>query len=648
MNAHDGKLRADIQALRGFAVLSVLLYHAKFEFVPAGYLGVDVFFVVSGFLITTLIKNAAERADFSFFEFYFRRAKRLLPAAYVTLLATALAAPWFLAATEREELRAQFLGALSFTANIVLAMKSGYFAGSAELKPFLHMWSLSVEEQYYFFLPLLFVFVPKRLWFAGICLTLAVSGAACVLLASRDSTFFLLTTRAWELMIGSLGAFAALSKFPWIRRLAWPALVALIVLVCFKFTAQHPGLEALLICVATLILILARASFLSGGWSVTAMSKLGDISYSLYLVHWPVFAFYNNAWVAEAGAKQPLAMRALLAAASIAVAFMLHRLVEERFRRMEVVNKRRAVVFGMACTVALAGLAIWSTQVADGAKQASNARRPNYGLAASCDYAGRFEPKAECSTAPQPEVLVWGDSYAMHLVTALTVVSPQPAVAQATRNGCGPLLGLSTLVEGQRFDKQWARDCVEFNRAVLAYLQKQPSIKTVVLSSPFIQYLDAKRFKVYRQDQAGNEEVFTPHGYEHAIDAFSGTIRAITQAGKRAMVVAPPPYNGMDSARCLERRGQALPVFGSREDCAIPLESYQRQRALTLEFLAEVQRRKIANVVWLDTLLCANGVCKTAIDGVALYRDPGHLSVEGARKLSVFIVQELGLESGSR
>ena len=200
--------RIDIQALRGLAVLLVVFYHARLGPPVAGYLGVDIFFVISGFLITGLVRKSIERGDFSFTQFYFRRAKRLLPAAYVTFLVTVLCAPVILGSEELNDLVAQVVGAVTFTANIVLWQQAGYFEGPAELKPLLHVWSLSIEEQYYFLLPASLVLIPRRFWLPAAIATAALSLALCIVGGywKPIATFYLLPTRAWELAIGSIGA----------------------------------------------------------------------------------------------------------------------------------------------------------------------------------------------------------------------------------------------------------------------------------------------------------------------------------------------------------------------------------------------------------------------------------------------------------
>jgi peptidoglycan/LPS O-acetylase OafA/YrhL len=173
--AHSRHFRGDIQAARGIAIILVLLHHAHFPYSPGGFLGVDMFFVISGFLMTSFIDDALKNRSFTFMSFYTRRVKRLFPAAYATLAVTTLAAPFLLDSFELQSFAAQLLGSFTFTVNFVLWRQSDYFAHSADLKPLLHMWSLSIEEQFYIILPLLMFLSPTRFRLAlGIILVLLV------------------------------------------------------------------------------------------------------------------------------------------------------------------------------------------------------------------------------------------------------------------------------------------------------------------------------------------------------------------------------------------------------------------------------------------------------------------------------------------
>jgi peptidoglycan/LPS O-acetylase OafA/YrhL len=283
------QIRTDIQALRGIAVMLVVLYHAGFGIVQAGYLGVDIFFVISGYLITDLICRRIDDQRFSFGAFYWQRAKRLLPAAYVTFMVTTVLSCLLLTRLELQFYLQQLIGAATFTANFVLAQRDSYFDSAATLKPLLHAWSLSVEEQYYLLAPALLWLVPKRGRRPMVLGFLIASLVLCFLLTrSKPSfAFYLLPARAWELSIGSLIAiWPVLHRRSRVRTIGGTVAALVLVLISLlPLDSVHPRTDALLVCLATAIVIISRPTVLNSGLLASGLARVGDISYSLYLAH---------------------------------------------------------------------------------------------------------------------------------------------------------------------------------------------------------------------------------------------------------------------------------------------------------------------------------------------------------------------------
>ena len=637
--------REDIQALRGIAVLLVLLYHADIVGLAAGYLGVDIFFVLSGYLITGLVARRLAEGRFSFAEFYLNRAKRLLPAAYAVYAATAIAACWFLTGSEFDRLLETLWGALTFTANFKLWLGTNYFANAAKLNALLHVWSLSIEEQFYFVLPLVLFLTPRRYWLGLALLGGFASLVLCIFVVpnSPAAAFYLLPTRAWELALGGALALAEMRRaamrscagsvtpaLTWSS--AWlrvPALAVLILTPAFApgslLGSIHPGFDAVLVCAATALLLICRLPLLTRGALAWTLARLGDISYSLYLVHWPLFALAANAYLGE---TPPFSTRASLLAASVLLAAMLYHLVEKPIRRRPIGGRRTwPALFALAATAAVSVIAIGTRATLELPRDYAALLRPNAGLDLACDFQSEFKPLEACRTAAVPQLLVWGNSLAMHLLPALAENSGD-AIAQATMSMCAPVLGIAQFPPG--LGPAWARKCIGFNNSVLAYLKKEPSIKMVVMASAFSQLA---REHARGLLLAGGKLITNSFSEEEALEHFVGTIRAVQETGRKVIIVGPPPTIGIDLASCLVRREMKLVTLGTHKDCELRAGEALACRASFISLIRKAV--EITGVPFIDLAdtLCDGNLCQVTLGDTWLYRDAGHFSVNGSHEL---------------
>ena len=332
------KFRDDIQGLRAIAVLSVLLFHVDFFFLPGGFLGVDVFFVISGFLITGNILRACEDKTFTFGSFFLRRFRRLVPAAVATIALSLIAGYYIMPSDDYEHAGRSGLAALLFSSNVVFWLEAGYFDAASHTKPFLHFWSLSVEEQFYLIWPALVLLAFKFSRKTGVAVVLGVLSLASLIAAEimfdryPSATFFLKPFRAFEFGIGALVAVLGLRISNGPGREAAVLLGLIMMTVSFVVLddgTRMPGLLSLIpLFGCTLIILSPDAKFSKFFLENRGVRYVGNASYSIYLVHWPLIIFYKYL----VGGDLTLTDQLTLSAVSLAGGAALYHLVETPLR----------------------------------------------------------------------------------------------------------------------------------------------------------------------------------------------------------------------------------------------------------------------------------------------------------------------------
>src|SRR4051794_21518271 len=359
--------REDIDWLRAIAVLAVVAFHFEAPAVFGGFVGVDIFFVISGYLITGIIQSEVRGGSFSFARFYERRVRRLLPALYAMVALTAIPSFYYLLTSERQEFFRSVAAVVTFTSNFFFFAQTGYFDHAAVEKPLLHTWSLAVEEQFYLALPVLMWLLLRggrdarwRLPMALVAFSVA-SFALCIWLMKTDrsaTAFFMSPPRAWEFLIGGI---VAVKNFPvlrhaMLRRSARGIALVLLAIPIFSLRqgAGFPGFNALLPCIGA-------ALFIWSGIGMPSLSRsrfspleivrfFGRISYSLYLWHWPLFTFARFSKTSLVlGPFDKLALFTL----TVAISYQSWRFVEQPFRRGALVPTRGAFQIAGASTAVL-------------------------------------------------------------------------------------------------------------------------------------------------------------------------------------------------------------------------------------------------------------------------------------------------------
>ena len=618
--------RAEIDGLRAIAVLSVLAFHYGAP-LPGGFTGVDVFFVISGFLITQILAAEIAAGTFSVLGFYDRRMRRILPALLTMLALVLLAGRSLLMPGDYATLATSTAGAAFGVSNFYFLNHTGYFDRAADFQPLLHTWSLAVEEQFYVVWPLLLLGLTRigsRFALAAtLALAVAIGCAASIAYFGVEpkSAFYMALPRAWELGLGALLAF--LPALP--RRIGELATMAGLVLVATGFyliSPEHfPGAPALLPCLGAALVVWPCARPTLSGRLLGLLAPIGLISYSLYLWHWPIWVLFR----AYLGNRMPDHTQAIvIAAASIIISTASYRYVEQPFRKRRW-SAPRTVATGFAAIMTLFCAAMY-IESADGLPQ----RIPPAGLAMRSlavmwdwpckEVAIDTIPGGYCvfgapwKTAKH-KTLIWGDSHAQHFAPVVDAINGDSERSFLVYAGCSPALGNGHDIFPAGAP-QYPDYCRRLHANAVKLLREEAAIDQVILTSSWIELPP-------RMD--GKDDPTA--GVEAIRGALTKMINETAMPERRFILIGTVPELPPSVVECAHQLHSTL----LRAPCSATIqpadERVIRQKTDAIDAMLVEIAGKIPSVsaVIPAERLCRNDTCDVTMDGEFLWRDKGHI-----------------------
>lgn len=611
--------RPDVDGLRAVAIGIVLLFHTSLG-CPGGYIGVDVFFVISGFLITGLIVKQQYSGDFRLRDFWYRRIRRIMPASAVMVLVVLIAGALLLLPHDYCDLAQSTIAQQLLLANVYFYRTTGYFAGPAGEKPLLHMWSLAVEEQFYVLYPLLLLLVHRyriaHLWQWLLSLTL-ISFALSVwgVRSHPNATYYVLPTRAWELLVGGLlCSVPASTKTPRALRellAVSGAAMILIASVAMDSNTPFPGCNAVFPCIGTALLIYVNTgslTFVGRLLASTPFVRVGLISYSLYLWHWPILA-YCRYWL---GDTLPIWTAMCAVAVSCGIAFVSWKYIELPFRSGLKAIPQRRVVLGVCASVPVLVMISVALLVGHGVPGRLGddvvqvrAARESYGFiheVSMGDLAARKTPVLGESSG-SVRCMLWGDSHAMSLAVGLDEACKSSGVrcVQVTRSSTAPLLDFVSRSRSGLNDLAPA-----FCRSVVDFAKSERT-DIAILAGEWWRYSQSDAFE----------------------RCLARTIDELTRCNIEVVIVLDVAMFEEDVPLAVSRN-MLFNLPGRVEVSA--RKHYELNRSCN----DIIQRCAKGRAIVLDPASCfldKSGMWPGEVDGTVLYRDKDHLTVEGSRRL---------------
>lgn len=613
------QFRKNINSLRALAVISVVLFHFKISGFGGGFAGVDIFFVISGFLMTGIIFNGLQQKNFSLLGFYASRARRIIPALLTLCVALLVFGFVYLPLDDYRDAIRAIKSSLLFSSNFMFAKEGDYFSAPLNENWLLHTWSLSVEWQFYMLYPVLLMALYKFLGLhktkAALVLLALSSLVASVYLTNTHPVFafYMLPTRAWELIFGGL-----VFLFPLqlgkrtsytIERLGLAAIVVSI--FCLSEQDQWPGYLALLPVLGTALVISANTQ--SAFSTNRVLQFCGNISYSVYLWHWPLVVFLYtcgllNSW--------PHVLAAIIL--SFVLGALSFNFIESKTKK--ITTARRALFkYASFAVMMVAVAAITSSVVKD-----HPSVRFAYVDLGQPEYVSKlFEQEcypnaheaADCKLGSgEVSVILFGDSHAQSTAAAVQIENKQAALAWA-RGGC------PTLEHFEMYNKEQASKCHGFNRDKLEVLKNNYEGIPVVLFSRAAMYTDSSRGNSHRVYFPGQEHLSGQLFTDAYIAEYTKTVCSIT-VNHPVYIVKPIPempfsiYKGLN----LHKR-----IFQHTSDISVSQLEYEKRNSIANLAIEAAAKQCNAKVIDPTPYLCPNGQCMGSKDGVPLYFDDNHL-----------------------
>jgi peptidoglycan/LPS O-acetylase OafA/YrhL len=627
--------RPDIDGLRAIAVLLVVIFHFKLvSGGKSGFIGVDIFFVISGFLITAIITKQLDAGRFSFRSFYLHRIRRLAPALFAVLILVMLAGSFTLFPAELVELSKQVLASQLYVANIYYWKNISYFGLNADNVYLLHTWSLAVEEQFYLIYPLV-VFLVYRHFKRYLWVVLALALAASFFLnllfvaAKPEATFYLLPTRAWELLVGSMALYmttrySASRNVNELLGIVGIGLIAVGV-VTFHEGIHFPGAFALIPTLGAACLIVSGSStgtYVSRMLSVRPVVYIGRISYTLYLVHWPMNVFSKQIF----GPDYTESLRILMFLFSIVLSMVIFHAIENPVRngRLLSTSGRIAMTYFSGLTVTF--VLVTAVNLTNGLPnrfpdeviRLANFVEDKSDDMPECEYHGKpLEHQDQfCRIGVRgksPEWLVFGDSHAWanHDAFDKWLASRGQAGLFMFRNSCPPISGVH--IYGDQ------GSCFAFNNAISSFLEKKSTVHNVLLVSTWRQAIEG------RLSTSSDLRITNDESVKLFDRRFAASLQSIHDQGKRVYIWEPVP-GARDSV--------PIALATAAKLKRVPEIEFSRDEYFSdFDFFFKAERKQAMYITQSfspSAALCGSGSCKVALNGNPLYFDNAHASKSSA------------------